>query len=328
MIRARVSIALATCDGARFVERQLESFAEQTRLPDELVVCDDDSTDRTRELVSEFARRAPFAVSLHPNQTRLGTTGNFEATVARSTGDVVLMADQDDVWLPAKIATLAGVLEAEPDVGAVFCNAHVVDESLSPLGYRLWDALGFGPLEQARVRAGDAVRVFLKHVVAAGTTLAFRGSFRDLVLPFPKLQSSHDAWTAFLIAAVSRVRIVDDPLVLYRLHADNQIGIRKLGLRGQLEKAREQLERRAFDHSSEFFTGARKRLADAEDVFGPVSAATRAGIDAKIEHARLRAGMSDRLWRRAPVVLGEALTGRYGRYSYGWKSVAQDLLLR
>ncbi len=321
MSPTRVSVAMATCEGARFVDAQLESIAAQTRPPDELVACDDASQDDTFARVERFARQAPFEVRLLRNPSRLGITANFERVIARCTGDIIFLADQDDVWHREKIATLEGVLAERPETGAVFSDGEVVDAALEPLGTTLWQALGFDARERRLVREGRAFEVFLRHVVAAGTTLAFRSSFRDQALPFPPLRSCHDAFVAFIVSASSRVEIVSTPLIRYRVHDENQIGIRRLGLRAQLAKAREQIASDAFLYAVDFFETARGRLVGA-------APEVLAGIDEKIEHARCRAEMSPRLWDRFARVVEEARSGRYRRYSYGWKSIAQDLWLR
>lgn len=321
MSPARVSVAMATCDGERFVLEQLESIASQSRPPDEVIICDDASGDDTFARVETFASRAPFEVVASRNPRRLGITANFERAISACTGDIIFLADQDDVWLPEKIATLEPMLIEHPQVGAVFSDGEVVDADGYPLGYSLWGSLGFSPAEQRRVREGRAVDVFLRHVVAAGTTMAFRSSLRDLALPFPMLRSCHDAFIAFIAAATSRVEIVPEPLIRYRLHATNQIGIQKLDFLGQLEKAREQLRTGAFLYAVEFFQAARERLAVAPPQ-------TLARIDQKILHGRRRAEMSPHLGRRVVDVLEEIRSRRYWRYSYGWKSVAQDLFLR
>jgi glycosyltransferase involved in cell wall biosynthesis len=315
---------MATCEGARFVDAQLASLAAQSRPPDELVVLDDASMDDTFLKISAFAQSAQGAVievKASRNASRLGITGNFERAIAACTGDVIFLADQDDVWLPDKIATLAAVLEAHPETGAVFCDGEVVDAALAPSGTTLWQSLGFDAREQALVRAGRAVDVFLRHVVAAGTTLAFRSHLRERALPFPPLHSCHDAFTAFVVASLSRVEIVPQPLVRYRVHDRNQIGIRKLTLFEQIEKARWQVESDAFGYAVTFFEAARERLEGAPPEI-------LAKIDAKLAHARCRAGMKSRGAARLVDVAREALTGRYARFSYGWKSVAQDLWLR
>ena len=177
-----VSIALATYNGSAFVAEHLDSLARQTRLPDELIVCDDCSADDTVEQVERFAGRAPFSVRIERNPANLTSTPNFEKALGLCTGDVIFFADQDDVWRPNKIAALTDVLAADPAIGLVFSNGRVVDAELEPLGHDLWTALGFGHAERRRLRSGRAAAVFARHVVAAGTTAAFRSAYRELYL--------------------------------------------------------------------------------------------------------------------------------------------------
>jgi glycosyltransferase involved in cell wall biosynthesis len=328
MARFRVSIAMTTYNGGSYVLPQLESFAEQRRLPDQLVVCDDGSDDGTPKVVEAFAARAPFEVRLERNPTRLETTPNFEKALSLCDGDIVFFADQDDVWMPDKTETVVSVFEEHPETGAVFSNGRVVAEDLRPLGYDLWDSLWFGRAEREAVRKGSAVSVFVKHVVAAGTTLAFRGLYKPLVLPFPDLHDCHDAWVSFLISAVSGVRIVERNLIDYRLHEDNQFGLRRFNLVEQLGKAREQLSKRIFDHNVRFFTAAGERLRAQRDARFQAPPATLSLVAGKIAHARRRDAMSASLLRRLPAIISETARGNYWRYSYGIKSVAQDLLLR
>src|SRR5690349_1470817 len=107
----RISVVMATYQGETYLREMLESLAAQTRRPDELVVRDDASDDRTVAIVRDFAARAPFSVQVLADGTRLGYAQNFVAATAASSGDLVLFADQDDVWHADKLA----VLEAEAD---------------------------------------------------------------------------------------------------------------------------------------------------------------------------------------------------------------------
>lgn len=325
---ARVSVAMATCEGARFIDEQLESLAAQTLPPHELVVCDDASGDATCSRVRAFAERAPFEVRLHENASRLGTTRNFEKATALCAGEIIFMADQDDVWHPEKIERLVSIFEADPRVGVAFCNGQVVDGERQPLGYDLWSAVGFTAGEQALARNGRAAEVFLRHVVAAGATLAFRSSHLPLVLPFPDLRSAHDAWVAFMIAAVARCAILDERLIEHRLHADNQFGFKLFDLKAQYEQAKVQVREGAFAYARTFFAAARDRFDAQLDCAQRPSAQLETRIEGKIAHADLRDGMSPRLVERVGPILSELVRGRYRRYSYGWKSVGQDLFLR
>lgn len=75
----------------------------QTRLPDELIITDDCSTDNIEEIVKEFAETAPFTVVFHRNEKNLGYCGNFNAALMKTIGDLVFLSDQDDVWFPEKL---------------------------------------------------------------------------------------------------------------------------------------------------------------------------------------------------------------------------------
>src|SRR6266851_3311364 len=99
-----ISIAMCTYNGERFLQQQLDSIAQQTLLPAELVVCDDGSTDRTIEILEDFASSAPFAVRIHRNETNLGYRANFMKCAMFCSGDFIAFCDQDDVWRPDKLA--------------------------------------------------------------------------------------------------------------------------------------------------------------------------------------------------------------------------------
>jgi len=323
----RVSIAMTTFDGRRHVEAQLDSFLAQTRPPDQLIVCDDGSTDGTRECLDEFAARAPFAVRVVRNPVQLATTPNFEQAVSLTDGDVVFFSDQDDVWHPDRVASLVEVFEAHEDAGCAFSNARVVDGEGAPLGYALWDSLWFSQPERAAVSEGRPLEVFARHVVAAGTSLAFRGRFRELILPFPDLHDCHDAWVSFLVTAASGVRLVERDLLDYRLHGQNQFGLQRFNLRQQLGKARWQLQQGIFAHNVRFFEAVRDRLHARAAEF-PTGPDVFDLIEAKIAHATRRDAMSSSVVQRLPAIAGELRNRGYWRFAYGWKSVAQDVLLR
>jgi glycosyltransferase involved in cell wall biosynthesis len=189
--RLSLSIALATYNGERYISEQLGSIACQTRLPDELVISDDASTDATQAIIKSFAQNAPFPVRIVENGERLGSTGNFERAIRLCSGDIIFLCDQDDVWYSNKIALIEERFIDNPDAGAVFTDADVVDENLRTFGRRLWRTFRFSPKEQAQVAASDALAVLLRHPVVTGANMAFRSTYRDLVLPLP--DTWHDA---------------------------------------------------------------------------------------------------------------------------------------
>src|SRR4051812_23010348 len=137
-----ISVALCTFNGAEYLPAQLASIAAQSRLPDELVVHDDASSDGTPALVEAFVAQAPFPVRLHRHAERLGSIRNFDSAIAACAGDLIALSDQDDVWRPDKLRAIARRFDADAGVGLVFSDADLVDAALRPIGRGPWGSIG------------------------------------------------------------------------------------------------------------------------------------------------------------------------------------------
>jgi len=322
---ASVSVALCTCNGQRFLRDQLNSIQSQSRPVDEIVICDDCSDDTTAEIVLAFAAETSVPVKWFRNPVRLVVTKNLEKDISICTGEVIFLCDQDDHWMPDKVAVLLDQLENSP-AGMAFSNAEVVDENRSPLGYRLWDSIWFNANERQRVAAGDALPVLLRHAIAAGSTLAFKAEYLPLLLPIPDLPHSHDIWITLLLACVGTIAPVDRDLIQYRLHGDNQVGMRHYGLIDQLRMARHQIRTNTFSYLADLHQAAYDRLTSQNH--WPVHSNTLALLKEKIRHSQLRHELPRAWHRRFGTITNELRQGNYSKYSYGYKSVLQDLFLR
>lgn len=324
MITARISVALCTYNGARFVGEQLSSYVSQERCPDELVVCDDGSTDNTIDILHSFAKTAPFAVRIEQNPEKLGVARNFARAIGLCDGEIIALSDQDDIWLPSKLRTIHEVFAADARIGMAFSDAVAIDEHGRTLDYRLWDAVRFTPRERSLARRGQLIDVLLRHYVVTGATLAFRSDFRDLIWPIPS-HCLHDAWIGLLVAAVARGHIIDESLIGYRQHpTQTSGGERILSLSDQMNRARMMTPD---DHAvtAARFESARQRLADS--AYAPGLDGVLRGLDDKILHLRNRERMHRDGGFQLPAVARELLTGRYYRYSHPWKSAMADLFL-
>src|ERR1700760_4242642 len=111
-----ISVAMCTYNGERYLREQLESIAEQSLLPIELVVCDDGSTDDSILILEEFRARAPFSVRIIRNEVKLGSTRNFDQAMTSTSGEFIALCDQDDRWKPRKLEKLVAVLLENPFV--------------------------------------------------------------------------------------------------------------------------------------------------------------------------------------------------------------------
>lgn len=323
MTRSRLSVTLCTYNGQRYLRQQLDSIAAQTRPPDELVAFDDASTDGTPETLRGFAASTVFPVRIVSNRARVGSTANFQNAIAAAAGDIIVLCDQDDVWRPDKLAHVEAAFAARPEARCVFSDAEVVDEHLRPLGYRLWRSVGFDRGKQRRMASGAALDVLLQQNVVTGATMALRSELRELVLPIPT-GWVHDGWIALLAAAVGDCLPLSEPLVLYRQHAEQQIGGLRRTLLQQIAAARA-MRGGFFDELAHGYQAARDRLAAARTPPCPQDALRQ--LDAKIAHCRRRVQIRDHRWRHLSLVLEELRSGGYRRYSMGWKSVASDLFL-
>ena len=224
---------MCTYNGGKYIQEQLDSIANQSRRPDELIICDDGSTDKTLSIVEKFSGSSLFPVKVFINRTNIGSTKNFEQAIALCNGDIISLSDQDDVWHKDKLKLIEEAFNSSMRTGAVFSNGNIVDEDLAPLGYTLWDKFSFGKRRRVEFAKGKAFQVLLKHNVVTGATMAFRSVFREKILPISPLWI-HDSWIAFLISIISDIKFIDKELIDYRQHKDQQIGGIKNSIKEQI----------------------------------------------------------------------------------------------
>ena len=211
------SVAMCTYNGERFLSEQLHSFAAQTVLPDELVVCDDGSTDGTLEILEDFRRTAPFPVRIYRNEKNLGYVKNFEKAALLCGGDIIFFSDQDDIWLPEKVEKSLAVFGTEPDVGLLLLLAYTINAQGERTGlYRHCD-WEFPEMETAEPMTLKKIR---RGVFWDGCHMVFRSSLRDVLFPTSDMYG-HDAWILCVLCAMTDVRILKSFTDLRRLHEKN-----------------------------------------------------------------------------------------------------------
>lgn len=330
----KVSIALCIYNGAKFLPDQLESFLSQTRLPDEVIICDDCSSDESLKLAEEFARKADFTVKVFRNRQNIGLIKNFEKAISLCCGDIIFLSDQDDVWMPQKIELILKEFEKSSEVGLVFSNAELVDEQLTPIGLKLSDITyteKIGKLE----KRGKFFEELLKRNYITGSTAAFRSIFREKLLPFPEdiPELIHDAWIAFVIYVLAEHTFIKEPLVKYRQHSSQQLGLlinnplSKLSRDGAYDYVinvnQTEIER-VEKILNEF--RARPSLSEKLPQIEPAALRILEENQETIKHLKNRQSLLYQSNKRISSVWREYRSGRYSKYSGGLKSVAKDLL--
>ena len=308
---------MCTYNGCRFLEAQLQTIGNQTQLPFELLICDDGSTDATPDIVHTFAQSVSFPVYFIRNTTNLGSTKNFEKAILFCKGDIIALCDQDDLWTPEKLNRMASILEREPEVAAVFSNATLIDDNSIPIAGTLWERIGFNSRDE-RIFNTDQAFYLIQKPLVTGATLVFRASFVSDIVPIPS-EWVHDEWIALILASLARIKPVYEFLISYRLHANQQIGLRKVPKYVSLQVG--QLERVAFQRRI-----ALKLLIMADKLAnlpGNQKSTTYARAKAVYMNKRadlLEGGRFFRIFRGAAVLPG------YFRFASGLVSYFRDFL--
>jgi len=324
-----ISIAMATYNGSRFIDEQLDSFADQTLLPDELVITDDGSSDETLDIAERFAGTAPFPVRVHRNPAQLGYSRNFEAAVARCKGDIIFLSDQDDVWFPDKLETVCAEFDKDDRTMAVVNGQIITDGELKHQGVTMLDNVsGLGMTSDGLIE---------------GCCTAFRRRWGETLLPIPaegdalieNRDLSHDKWLNELSILLGVRGFIERPLQYFRRHGDNTtqwIGNRPHAVSfGDLIKSR-------LKHAP---ADAWLRRVQSLDLYEEWLNANRSRVEAmgisRIEQG-LRALNEERhslvaraalvrlpLFRRAPRIWQLWRRGGY-EYFYKWKSALRDVV--
>jgi glycosyltransferase involved in cell wall biosynthesis len=320
------SIVLCTYNGAPFLEAQWNSLLAQSRLPDEIVVRDDASSDTTLTVLAELRLRAEargVGVRTTRNPKNLGYVANFEAALLDASGDVLFLCDQDDVWHPDKLITLVAEFERRPGLLLACSDARRIDMAGRDLQRLLFNVLGVSRDELQRIHAGQGFAVLLRRSLATGATTALRRTLLADALPFPA-GWVHDEWLAIIAAALGGFDCVEMPLTGYRQHAGNQIGMPDRDL---VAIWHDMLKPRAA--LIEMLIARDEALLRHLASLGTRAPSNhRKRVEEKIRHLRVRRAMGGAPWRRVGAILREAGGGQYRRYGTGWRSMLRDLLRR
>lgn len=320
-MKPRISIAMATYNGARYIREQLDSLGGQTLLPYELVICDDGSQDETLMIAEAFASSAPFPVHIHRNIQQLGYGDNFLHAASLCLGDWIAFCDQDDVWLPEKLARCAEFMH-DKDLLLCVHSAELVDEMLRPLNRRWPD---FPAYIQRLPNTGNPWSEILP-----GFAMVLRSSLLNLVPTCHRIESHlgavpapHDLWVDFLAASLGKTVFIPDTLARYRQHQMHASGApHDLDFRARVQKS--------LRTGTRVYGNLAQRAAERKNILSSLAItlpqplaenATRGSARyARLQTAltlRMRVYASTSPFARTRLMLQALLRGAYGRVATG-----------
>lgn len=316
--KIRVSVALCTHNGGAFIREQVESILAQTLPVNEIIIGDDASTDDTIAIIEGLLKNTSVHYQVRRHNPGLGVRDNFTDAISATTGDVIILCDQDDRWHSTKVEELVTVLERGRSL--VHSDAALVDHSGADLHSTLLDTLKATDWERRNLHNGDALAVLLRRNLVTGATAAVDGTFARALMPVPE-GWIHDEWLAMAAAVDGALSLYPKVLTDYRQHQNNQIGAKKETLAARLNRMMapdvdDDLRRLRRAISAARILPERRigtpkewdRLAEAE------------------AHQRFRAALPRNRMLRIPAVVAELIRGRYSRYSRGMLTLARDIV--
>ncbi len=323
----KLSIAMATYNGEKYIEEQILSFANQIRPPDELVVCDDQSSDRTLEIVNGLRERVSFPIHAVRNHDRLGYIHNFSKAVQLCTGDIVFLSDQDDVWDRRKLKEHEDVYLRDESIVLVFNDLQVVDTELKPLGTTMFRLVDLDDRLLEEIEGERAMFVLTKRTRVSGCAVSFRAGIWKHVLPVPE-NFYHDEWVAMIAAMMGRIKAIREPLNLYRQHSSQTLGVDIFKQQQPKPPEPATWTRQQWLEKNAIYRAAMlhriKRLED--DGVALTCKDFQDYTRGHVAHLWRRVSFPKSLLRRLPMCLAELLLGNYARYNESVKdTLSYDL---
>lgn len=224
----KITAAICTYNGEKYILEQLNSILNQSVKVDEIIICDDCSTDKTVEIVNSLVESNPRIIQFHINEETLRVNKNFEKALSLSTGDYIFFSDQDDIWETNKVALILKIFKENPTAQGVFSNAHLIDDEGKKRGSKsLWDNVLF---IENMIKSQKDLYSYISNIrnMVTGATLCIKKGTKDIIFPFPDVKVMyHDEWIALILAYKNTLFYSTENLISYRVHASQQIGVIK-----------------------------------------------------------------------------------------------------
>lgn len=226
----KTSVAMACFNGETYILEQLKSIINQTLLPNEIVISDDGSTDRTLPIVQEFINQnheLPISFKLIENNNEHGYVGNFENAVKNTTNELVFFCDQDDIWRSNKVEVMCNVMKAHEE-NVAFHNAQIIRADEAGVFHKTEEYLihsyPFNENHEFKIRRQEHLATAFNSCCIQGMCICAKRDYLLSIMPFSR-GLGHDYWVLFCAIADDSLLAVNENLTYYRIHKNNTCGI-------------------------------------------------------------------------------------------------------
>ena len=236
-MKEQIDILLATYNGEKYLKQQIDSILNQTYQNIRLIISDDGSNDKTREILKQYEQKEERVIVYEQNEN-LGCIKNFEFLLKKVENDIYMLSDQDDVWMPEKIEKTYEKLEKEK-ADLVFTDLEVVDSELQTIYVSFND---FMKLSRKIHKYINTDKINYLYNCVTGCTILSRKKWIDRILPLPTHSKYvlHDHWIGLMVSLEGKLAYLPEKYIQYRQHEDNEVGTEKISHQfTQLEQVRE-----------------------------------------------------------------------------------------
>jgi glycosyltransferase involved in cell wall biosynthesis len=202
----RVSVAMATYNGEKYLKQQIDSILSQLGNDDELIISDDHSSDQTLAIIKKYISE-DHRVKLFINEEK-GVTANFENAIKRTQNEIIFLSDQDDVWKPEKVKTVKDYYEKNPTIQMIMSDITVVDNQLNTTIESFYEFRGS--------RAGVLKNIIKNSYI--GCAMSFKKELKTKILPIPRNVPMHDMWIGLVADMNKSALLIPEKLIYYRRH--------------------------------------------------------------------------------------------------------------
>jgi glycosyltransferase involved in cell wall biosynthesis len=211
-----ISVAMATYNGAKYLEEQLFSVINQTFLPQEIIIVDDFSTDRTVEIIERIKEKYPF-ITLYKNEANLGPIKTFKEAVLKCNCNYIALCDQDDIWEENKLELcfkeLVSVdINSKPSL--VFSDLKMIDTEGNLIGKSFWNVQGYNPIR-------TKLQSLLIGNVVTGCTVMMNEKMKKEIAKMPNDIIMHDYWLALIAFSIGDFKVINETPIRYRVHENS-----------------------------------------------------------------------------------------------------------
>jgi glycosyltransferase involved in cell wall biosynthesis len=220
----KISVALCTYNGEKFLKQQLDSILDQTVNVNEIIICDDCSTDNTQNILFDYLKQYPDIFKIYINDENLRSVKNFEKAISLCTGDIIFLSDQDDVWDRTKVEVFKINFEKKTEINAICSNGFIITDTGEKLNkLTIWSVPNL--LKNKNISFDYFNIIAFIENIATGAGMAFRSKIRPDILPIPVREGfHHDEWIALITSQQNSFMMIDEKLFSYRLHFNQQVG--------------------------------------------------------------------------------------------------------